>query len=103
MRRRRGTILVCAALAAAPILYIELDRFDEKVARDEFLLEHPGERVLELFVGEGDGSCAYVHIRHCRPGELQREDVWQYLRDASGRWSLAYRETLPESGLLCER
>lgn len=92
-------VLVGVVVLLQAVLW--LSRFDESRAAADFVREHPGARVLEAVVGEGDDSAVYVHITYCRPGEREREVVWQYLHESDGRWSLRHRETLPRLGALC--
>lgn len=78
----------------------------EKAALRDFQEEHPSYVIKEVFVGEGDGAVAYVHIRYGQPGEVwANETVWQYIRDKkTGNWIhgsvIVFRLSAPSHSLV---
>jgi len=61
------------------------------IIRAEFLDDFPSYTVLDVFVGEGDGSAAYYHIHYQRPGDpAKHETVRQYLRQDDGSWKFTH-------------
>lgn len=69
----------------------------ETAARRDFQKKHPSYVIDDVFVGEGDGAVAYVHIRYREPGQVwASEAVWQYVRDnITGSWNCALKGRVP--------
>jgi len=86
MRMKR--LLATALFAVAAFLVVEHYRFhDEHAIRDVQRL-HPEWSVIDVGVGEGDDSCAYVIIRYRITGSSEVHSAeWQYFRQ-DGRWIL---------------
>jgi hypothetical protein len=60
--------------------------------RADFLREHPGFEVTDLFPGEGDSDAVYFHIRHKKPGDSkQYEVVWLYVSDGDKPWKVVFK------------
>lgn len=87
MSRQSGLILP-AILVFVFALGVSGCASPEKVARREFLRDHPGYLIEDAFVGEGDGAVAYVHIRYRQSGQtLVSEVIWQCARNENaGDW-----------------
>jgi hypothetical protein len=60
-----------------------------------FHQENPSYSILSVYPGEGDGGAAYFHIKYRKPSDTDtHEAVWQYLKNAEGKWHVNHKETL---------
>ena len=62
---------------------------------DAFKKAHPIFTIINIGVGEGDGSAAYFHIKYTKPADTQiHEDAWHYIKAGDGSWTLKHKATL---------
>lgn len=89
MRKRAFQMLLVGALA---LLHLGCNAPGEKRVRADFLAEHPGVTISDVYVGEGDGDHAYYHIEFTRLANAAPEKkVWLYQRQA-GAWVSIHRK-----------
>jgi len=61
------------------LLLVSCSSPNEERVRNEFLAENPDYTVTSIYVGEGDSSNVYYHIRYKKPTDKKLyEDVWLY-------------------------
>ncbi len=97
--RRTLTRWLLVAVLFASCAAFGCGRIDADSAKREFEAAHPSREVVEVFVGEGDGDAAYVHIRYREPGEPHvREAVWGYLRDPRAEGWRVFHKDEPKPG-----
>jgi len=68
---------------------------DDQV-RNDFLAEYPHATISQMYVGEGDFSAAYYHIKaDTKSGGIIEEHVWQYLYNRKlKKWGVNHKEIL---------